>query len=145
MQDFIKDVQCKISETNRNEIQFYFTGINRPDLNNMSFEISSFTNPFSAATIENIELKVFSSKDCSGSQEQTLKIAQLDIQPALIAPQNVTLQSSSTVLGATDLVLDFTVNTNEPVTKAGSGKIQILSPKWYNVGFKNNMMFDETI
>lgn len=138
-------MQCEISENNNNEIQFYFTGINRADLNNLSFEISKFTNPFSAATIENIELKVFSSKDCSGTQEQTLKIAQLDIQPAIIAPQDVTLLSSSEVLGATDLVLDFTVNTKEPVTKAGSGKIQILSPKWYSVGFKNNMMFDDTV
>lgn len=138
-------MQCEISENNNNEIQFYFTGINRADLNNLSFEISKFTNPFSAATIEKIELKVFSSKDCSGTQEQTLKIAQLDIQPAIIAPQDVTLLSSSEVLGATDLVLDFTVNTKEPVTKAGSGKIQILSPKWYSVGFKNNMMFDDTV
>ena len=116
-------MQCEISKNNNNEIQFYFTGINRADLNNLSFEIPKFTNPFSAATIENIELKVFSSKDCSGTQEQTLKIAQLDIQPAIIAPSDVTLLSSSDVLGATDQVLDFTVNTKEPVTKAGSGKI----------------------
>ena len=62
--------------------------------------------------------------------------------PETIPRDNVQMVSSSSVLGESGVTLMFFVTPVFLLSKTGSGKIQIDIPKWYNVGNKDNMMFD---
>ena len=112
---------------------------------NIAVRFTNFLNPFSSTTIEDITIETFATTDCSGEPYSSIKIAPVTFFPKTIPRDNVQIVSSSSVLGESGVTLMFFVTPVFLLSKTGSGKIQIDIPKWYKVGNKDNMMFDETI
>lgn len=135
---------CEIGQYN-NELNFYFTGIRRPDLTEITFDFTNFNNPFSASTIQSIRINVFGTKDCSGSPQDSISTAPVGFWPYKMPSDNVKLESSSQVLGDSDPNVTLTIQVTPIflVSKTGKGMIQLKIPYWYRVGNKNNMMFNE--
>ena len=58
---------------------------------------------------------------------------------------SVTIDSTNNVLGATGPNVNMTVSWTPTavISKTGQGMILVAIPRWYEVGNKNSMMYDE--
>ena len=65
----------------------------------ISLEISNFINPWSATTLEKIELSSYVSPDCSGEPNSNIELAPQSFSPIEMPSTNVSVESSSDVLG----------------------------------------------
>ena len=107
-------------------LKFYFTDFQDADLTNVHITFTNFYNPFSAATIYRIQLKVFSTKDCSGAFTSSVTLAPVSFWPKAILAKSVKLESSSNTLGDADPNVEMIVSVAAPnhiISKTGRGSI----------------------
>ena len=118
---------------------------NRPDLTDVSIEITNFRNPYSNNEVTSLRISSYRSTDCSGDAESSRTMAAQSWFSLITPSDQFSLISQSNVLGDSDpgnkIVFKFTpIFTTSP---DGRGLIGIRLPSWYDVGGKLTMMYNE--